>query len=203
MKWRVILLCFVSTAALSACGDDLREHRLAQYDFADMSVVSSVSAQLDKQERGIFRTYAIQHLASSAKFCGEKLVSVDGREPVTIGDAIDFTVAREKRDAELRAAQDINNYSPAAQRYIRIEELTEARDEVIHLREIYRMVEGDPPDIEQHKQWQEFERQISEIEAKLAELNRAKRFSLPTRNHRLHCRDRTASSDYRPGLLCD
>lgn len=158
-----------------ACSENLREHELSQYDFADMAVVSAVSAQLEKQDRAIFRTYAVKHLTSSAKFCGEKLVSVEGREPVTIGEAIDLTLAREARDAELRASQDLRNFSPAAQRYIRIEELTEARDDVINEREIYRMMEGDPSDIEQHNQWREFERQIAEINAQLATLDKMRR----------------------------
>ena len=156
--------------ALGACADDPRDDPLKLYDFTDMQVVADVASRLAVEERGIFKTYAIEHLASSDRFCGEKLVSLDGREPLTIGDAIDFTIERQKRDAELLAAQDLNNYSPQARRFIAIEELESRRDELVGERETFRMLSSDPDGIEETAEWKRFERRIAEVDAELAQL---------------------------------
>jgi hypothetical protein len=86
---------------LSACATEVRSKRIADVDLADMEVVRALGQEMTETDRAAFNTFVVKHVATSARFCGRTLLRPDGREPTTIGEAIDLTRARE---TEIRKA---------------------------------------------------------------------------------------------------
>lgn len=97
----VIFVC-----ALAACSQDVRSLELADVDLSDMEVVQEIRHSLPPEDRPVFSTYVVKHVATSSSFCGETLVDRNGREPRTIGEALALTVLREERDRRERLAAE-------------------------------------------------------------------------------------------------
>lgn len=76
---------------VSACANDVRDLPLAEVDLSDMGAVRELGWQLGPADRAALITYAAVHAPSSAGFCGRRLVGRSGKEPTTVGEAIDLT----------------------------------------------------------------------------------------------------------------
>lgn len=106
---------------LSACmGDAARDRSLAGLDLSNMELVRELGEGLNAADRGAFSTYVAIHAPSSPTFCGEVLVGRDGRQPLTIGEAIDMTRLREF-EIQFARAEEAKPLTPAqaARRQIR------------------------------------------------------------------------------------
>lgn len=77
---------------LSACADDVRGIRLEEVDLSDTAAVREIAGQLSSTDRAALLTYAALHAPSSPGFCGKRLVGASGKEPATIGEAIELTL---------------------------------------------------------------------------------------------------------------
>lgn len=88
---------------LSSCAGDVRATRLADVDLSNMSVVRNLARRLPTNERAALATYVVRHRVTSSGFCGRKLVGHGGREPHTVGEAIDLTTSRQAEDARREA----------------------------------------------------------------------------------------------------
>lgn len=94
---------FLPVPLLAACfGEDARDRSLAGLDLSNMELVRELGRGLSSADRAMFSTYVAIHAPSSPTFCGERLVGRDGREPLTVGEAIDMT---QVRDFEIRLAR--------------------------------------------------------------------------------------------------
>ena len=76
---------------LAACGQDVRTLRVDDVDLADMAVVQQLAQQLDAEDRTAFTTFAAIHGRAASGNCG---LTRDGRQPETIGEAIELMRAR-------------------------------------------------------------------------------------------------------------
>lgn len=95
---------FLPVLLLTAClGDSVRERSLAGLDLSNMALVQELGRGLSAADRATFSTYVAVHAPSSRTFCGERLFGRDGREPQTVGEAIDMTNLRE---FEIRLARE-------------------------------------------------------------------------------------------------
>ena len=161
----------VAALLLSACnGDEVRMAALDAYDLSDMAVVNRLAIDLTAEEAGALKTYAIHHIATSAAFCGDVLVDETGREPATIGEAIDFTIKREARLAAERRGPDLSEFSPIARHRIALDKLIEERDSAIGDKEELLMAQ-DLGYIDDTYDTAAFNRQIERLNAQIAELS--------------------------------
>lgn len=62
--------------------------RLAEVDLSNMTVVQQLGSELSPADRAAFTTYVAIHAAFAAGTCGLRLGGPDGKEPETIGEAI-------------------------------------------------------------------------------------------------------------------
>lgn len=123
----------------------MTEAPLSAYDLSDRDVVNAVLSELAPQQRGPFLTFTIHHLASSKAFCGDVLVDKSGREPITIGEAIRMTVAREAERNRQPEIVDPATLSPVVLYRMRLNELLEEREMLVDRREMLLMI-GDAVD---------------------------------------------------------
>jgi len=92
--------------ALAACSPDPRTLALADIDFTDMGAVQEIRHSLPAEDRPVFSTFIVKHVATSSTFCGETLVNKDGKEPRTLGEALVLTVLREEKERRERLAAE-------------------------------------------------------------------------------------------------
>lgn len=83
-------IAILFTLFLAACGQDVRDLRLAEADLSNAAVVQRIGQQLEPADKVAFATYLALHGPSSARHCGQRPAGRDGKELHTIGDAIDF-----------------------------------------------------------------------------------------------------------------
>ena len=75
---------------LAACGQDVRDLRLAEVDLANQTVVQRIGQQLEPADKVAFKTFLALHGPSSPRHCGQGPTGHDGRELQTIREAIEF-----------------------------------------------------------------------------------------------------------------
>lgn len=91
---------------LGACAPDPLAMTLAEIDFTDMEEVQEIRQDLRAEDRPVFSTFIVKHVATSSSFCGETLVTEDGKLPQTLGEALALTVLREEREGRERLAAE-------------------------------------------------------------------------------------------------
>jgi hypothetical protein len=109
-----LALALALSAGLSACGQDARSVRLGDVDLTKSATVRDVRERLSPADRPAFAIYVTRHLVYGAGFCGQRLTDTEGREPATVGEAIDQTRAREVVIAAA-ARQERRTLTPAEQ----------------------------------------------------------------------------------------
>jgi hypothetical protein len=73
---------------LAACGQEVQDLRLAEVDLSNMTMVQRLGQRLGPADRAAFTTYVAIHAASPGRSCGLRLGGRNGKEPETIGEAI-------------------------------------------------------------------------------------------------------------------
>jgi hypothetical protein len=149
---------------LAACSPDVRSLELADVDLSDMGVVQEIRQNLPPEDRPVFSTYIVRHLATSSSFCGETLVDRNGREPRTIGEALVLTVMREERDRRERLAAKRPLSAPELAR--RERDLLIGQREALLARQTY-LFSTQGPGVQQLPEWDAITAQIAEIDGKL------------------------------------
>lgn len=137
-RWRArplaskrLAVCALSLGMLAGCGNgaiDPASALLAHYDFTDNSTAARVIAALPETDRPAFRTYLVHHYALSKAFCGEVLVDKEGRQAVTIADAVTMTRIREASLERARRPVDLASLPPQVRKAMQIDKLVERRD---------------------------------------------------------------------------
>lgn len=156
---RTILSLLAVSLATGGCAGDVRQTPLAAYDLADRAVIAALLEELPAHQRGPFATYTIHHLATSKAFCGDALVDARGQLPVTIGDAIRLTVAREAERNRKPAAVDPATLSPVVRHRMALNDLLDQRETLVDKRELLLMTgDGDKGQAER----------LAQLEAELA-----------------------------------
>lgn len=152
---------------LSACASDVRSTRLADVDLTDMAAVQELGQRLEPGERAAFTTFVVKHVATSAAFCGRKLVGPDGREPGTIGEAIELTLAREadERRAILEYEASRGPLQPVFDRW---NELIAERDLIIDRQALLTAQHG--PAASRLPEWDVLQARLAENGSKLTEI---------------------------------
>lgn len=150
---------------LAACSQDVRSLELADVDFTDMETVQQIRHDLPPEDRAVFSTYIVRHVATSSSFCGEKLVDSDGREPLTLGEALALTVLREERDRRERLAAE-RPLSAAESARRQHEALIQQREALI-ARQTY-LIATLGPGAKQSPEWESTDTQMAEVESKLS-----------------------------------
>ena len=84
---RPILLFF---ALLAGCSPEVRDIGLVDVNLRDMNAVATIRCQLEPQDSIAFANYVVRHHSAAERFCGQPLIGVGGREPVTVGEGSTF-----------------------------------------------------------------------------------------------------------------
>lgn len=95
---RSFMYCLCLAVFLPSCTHTTRDLQLAGLNLNDPRVVARVQDGLPAQERGTFALYALTHWPLARSFCGENLTDQSGSLPETVGDAVAFTIDRQRRD---------------------------------------------------------------------------------------------------------
>lgn len=149
---------------LSACSRDVRTLELANVDFSDMDVVQGIRQNLPPEDRPVFSTYVVRHVATSSSFCGETLVDRNGKEPRTIGEALALTLLREERDRRERLAAERPLSATEAAR--RDRETLIGRKEALLARKTF-LYSNNGPGALQLPEWESIDEQIAELDRQL------------------------------------
>lgn len=158
-------LSFALLLSLSACAPDPLSRELASLDLADMGVVQNLGRNLAPDERVAFNTYIAIHRPDGPGFCGERLVDKQGKEPATVGEAINLTLARIEADKALRRAA-AQPKSPAEMAQEKKEFLLAQREQIEVRRSLLFAQYG--PDAERMPEWREIDRELAEYDRQLA-----------------------------------
>ena len=157
-------ICLLAGLSLAGCAGDPGAQLLSDIDFSDNTAVAELLAELPAAERSHLQSYMIHHLASSKAFCGEALVDETGRQPLTIGEAIRLTIARDLEIARERLPLAEQGYSELAIKQIEHDELADHLWFLQTNLEAYRA--GEMGRIEQN-QLQSMERDVFEAQERL------------------------------------
>ena len=136
---RAFTSTLILTVMLTGCARNIADVPLEAYDLADREVVAEVLSELPKQQRGAFATFTVHHLATSKAFCGDVLVDSKGREPVTVGDAIRLTIAREEERNRKPPIIDPATLSPIVRHRLALNDELKARESLVDRREMLLM----------------------------------------------------------------
>lgn len=155
---------FIIVALLAGCTPDARDIALADVDLSNMQTVADIRAQLLPQEQVPFANYVVRHHNMSANFCGKPLVAATGKEPATIGEAVDLSIIRDA--AERQALIEAKKPKTASQ-LARSEwrNLVSAKDMLLDSQTRLRMDFGDKA--VQRPEWRSLESKITEIDKEL------------------------------------
>lgn len=161
---RVIILV---AALLTGCAPAARDIRLDDVNFADMAAVQEIRDRLSPEEGVAFADFVARHRIGSASFCGQPLIDNRGREPATIGDAVDLALRRDaaERQAAIEAKQPKHPLQLAKGEWDR---LIFARDVAIDAQSRLRMEYGERA--ERQPEWRSLQIRIAEIDQKLAKM---------------------------------
>lgn len=151
---------------LLGCAPDPRSVQLADVDLSDMSTVQGIRSQLTAFEGAAFANYLVKHRSASAHFCGHKLVGPEGNPPVTVGEAINFTLAKDAEDR--RALEIATRLKPFWELEQQRRDLTDRRDMLVDVQSRLRAEHGAAA--ERFKQWRSIDASLAEVNRRLVEL---------------------------------
>ncbi|MES2781808.1 MAG: hypothetical protein V4657_03355 [Pseudomonadota bacterium] len=86
---------FLIVGLLAGCAPEARDIALADVDLRNMQTVGTIRARLAPNERIAFANFIARHHIKSANFCGQPLVAATGKEPATVGEAVDLSMLRD------------------------------------------------------------------------------------------------------------
>lgn len=152
---------------LMGCAPDPRSVELSDVDLSDMRTVQAVRAQLSAEDGAAFATYLVKHHIASANFCGRSLAGPDGKPPETIGEAIDFALAREIEDrrALAMASKPLHPRELAQQHW---DTLVSERDFLIDAQSLLHAQHGTAA--ERLSEWSSIESRRADVDRRLLEL---------------------------------
>jgi hypothetical protein len=85
--------------ALTGCGGDVRDTKIADIDLTNMAEVQKVANKLEPDERAAFGLYVMNRTVGSMIMPGQEIVRADGKAPETVREAIALAKVRKaKRD---------------------------------------------------------------------------------------------------------
>ncbi len=167
MKLRGIGVLTAALLVAGCLGNGARERSLAGLDLSNMELVRDLGEGLSGDDRAAFSTYVLIHAPSSPSFCGERLFARDGREPLTVGEAIDLTRLREF-EIRLARAEEAKPLTPVqlARRQVRFtdDQRGMVSDQQTLLFAKYGAAARQTPE------WAALERRKAEYERQLAEM---------------------------------
>ena len=154
----------LSLVLLSSCATDTRSIQLADIDFRDMRAVQDIRGGLSPKDGVAFANYVVRHRSSSSRFCGRLLTGLDGRQPETVGEAIDLAKARELEERAAAEKQSRPKH-PLELAQIEWDELIAERDILIDEQTLLRAEHG--PAAERSIEWTSIQTKMTEIEDRL------------------------------------
>lgn len=149
---------------LAGCMPEARDIALADVDLRDMEAIAQIRSQLAPQDSIAFANYIVRHHSKAANFCGQPLVGIGGKEPATIGEAVDLSIERDK--AERLAMLEAKK--PKHPRQLVKEEwdnLIFARDLLMDSQSRLRMEFGE--NATRRTDWKSLEAKMAQIDQKL------------------------------------
>lgn len=155
---------FLLIGLVAGCAPQGRDIPLADVDLRNMQTVTTIRAQLVPQERIAFANYVVRHHARSDNFCGDPLMSANGKPPATIGEAVDLSIVRDaaERQALIEANKPKHPNQLAKEEWDR---LTSARDVLMDAQSRLSMEFGDKA--ERRPEWKSLSAEMTEINKKL------------------------------------
>lgn len=151
-------------ALLAGCSPEVRDIALADIDLRDMNAVAKIRSQLDSQDSVAFANYVVRHHRAAASFCGQPLVGAGGKEPVTIGEAVDLSIERAnaERLALLEAQKPKHPSQIAKEEW---DNLIRTRDILLDSQTRVQMEYG--KSAVRRPEWKSIETKMAEIDKKL------------------------------------
>lgn len=152
---------------VASCAAAPRDVELAGLKLNDRQVLQTLGEGVSERERGALATYALLHWPGSKAFCGHPVFAKE-RQPATVGEAIDLTIAFE-RNLEAKRAAEQNSSEPFEERVEEERRLVDEFDQLTFDRDrIETSVAGT----------REKSRRIRDLDDRI-EANRRKRKELP------------------------
>ena len=139
--------------------------RLGDVDLTKSAMVRDVRNRLAPEDRPAFAIYVTRHLVYGAGFCGQRLTDTEGREPATVGEAIDQTRARELVIAAA-ARQERRVLSPAEQARTTRQSLIERNDQLMSRQALLSATQG--PAAEGSAEWKAIADELNANRASLS-----------------------------------
>lgn len=158
---RPILLFF---ALLAGCSPEVRDIALVDVNLRDMNAVATIRSQLEPQDSIAFANYVVRHHSAAERFCGQPLIGVGGREPVTVGEAVDLSIQRDKAErlAVLEARKPKHPQQLAKEEW---DNLIAARDIMMDSQSRLRMEHGD--NAMRRSEWKSLKAKMMQIDQQL------------------------------------
>lgn len=151
---------------LAGCASDPKSVRLADVDLTDMSTVRDIRAGLGPKEGIAFANYVVKHVSTSSNFCGHVLLGPQGKPPSTIGEAIEFTLAKDAEDR--RASQMVTKLRPFWELEQQRSQLANQRDLLLDLQGRLRAENG--ARVVRLSRWRSIEASLADVNRRLAQL---------------------------------
>jgi hypothetical protein len=151
---------------LVSCASDPKSIPLGDVDLSDMSTVQEIRSRLDAKEGVAFANYVVKHISTSSSFCGNLLLGPKGKPPSTIGEAIEFTLAKDAEDR--RASQMAIKLKPYWELEQKKNQLANQRDLLVDMQGILRAEHG--AGAVRLSRWRSIETSLAEVNRRLAEL---------------------------------
>ncbi len=157
-------LVFLFLGLLAGCVPQARDIRLADVDLNNMQMVREIRAGLEPKEAIAFANYVVRHQARSANYCGQPLVTMNGKEPMTIGEAVDLSILRDAQErlASIEAKKPKRPGQIAKENW---DQLIWARDMLLDFQSRLRSEHGDRALL--RPEWKQTEAKMAEIDKKL------------------------------------
>lgn len=151
---------------LVGCASDPKSVHLADVDLSDMTTVQEIRSQLNAQEGAAFANYLVKHRRTSSSFCGRILIGPKGKPPATIGEAIEFTLAKDAEDR--RAAEMAIKLRPFWELEQQWKQLGDRRDMLVDMQSMLRAQHGAAA--VRLSQWNSIEASLADVNRRLSEL---------------------------------
>jgi hypothetical protein len=155
--------------AIVGCSGDARSLPLNSIDLSDMRSISTLRNELSASDGAALAEFAVNHFASSTRFCGKPLVNEQGLAPRTVGEAIDLTMNRaaEERLAKLEAKRPRTPQELVGREWNR---LTGERDLILVNQSRLTFKHGGSA--RRLKEWSDLESRLLETNERLSKLKR-------------------------------
>lgn len=159
-------LALVGAMHLSGCGQDPYAREISSLDLSDNDVIARMAEELRPEDRGVFKTFAIRHIATSKGFCGNATRHSGSLAPQTVGEAVAQTREWEVQDAKADRKPDPAKMSSSDRESYELRQLEDRLVSILDDQAIVLMTSAHP-DPSTTDDYLKFDDQIEDLSAQI------------------------------------